>query len=291
MSQQFFAILAERGVIRITGEDAREFLQGLISNDINRVSPGQAIYAALLTPQGKYMFDFFVAEHDGALLLETERSRIAELIKRLNMYKLRAKADLQDVSDAWRVAAVWGEGSLEGFGLPGEPGATIARANGLAFTDPRLLDAGARLLLRSSDPLPEATDAGAEGYDDHRLALGLPDGSRDMILDKSILLESGFDELHGVDWNKGCYMGQELTARTKYRGLVKKRLVPVSIDGPLPASGTDVTADGKTVGEVRSGLGGKALALIRLEALENKTAAMRAGDATVTPHRPPWAEF
>ncbi len=291
MSQRFFAILEQRGVIRITGDDAREFLQGLISNDINRVGPAQAIYAALLTPQGKYLFDFFIAEHDGALLLETEKSRIADLIKRLTMYKLRAKAKLEDVSDKWRVAAVWGEQSLETLGLPRDPGASIACADGVAYTDPRLYDAGARVLLGASDPMPDATESDAEAYDAHRLALGLPDGSRDLILDKSILLESGFDELHGVDWHKGCYMGQELTARTKYRGLVKKRLVPVSIDGPLPEPGTDVTAGGKTVGEIRSGLAGHALALIRLEALENETETMHAGDAAVTPRRPSWAEF
>ena len=290
MSRTNFAILQDRGVVRIAGDDARDFLQGLISNDIRRVQPDRAIFAALLTPQGKYLFDFFIAERDGALLLETERARIDTLIKRLTMYKLRAKVELSDVSDDWRVVAVWGDGALDSLGLS-EAGTAKAAGDGVAFADPRLEVAGARILLAPGDPLPDGDAAGADAYDAHRLALGLPDGSRDLVLEKSILLESGFDELHGVDWKKGCYMGQELTARTKYRGLVKKRLVPVSIEGPLPAPGTEVMAEGKSVGEIRSGQGSLALALIRLEALEQPDAPLRAGDAAVTPHRPDWAEF
>ena len=260
MPETYCSKLEDRGVIRITGDDARDFLQGLISNDINNVQPDRTIYAALLTPQGKYLFDFFVAEHNGALLFETERARIPDLIKRLKLYKLRAKADLEDISEDWRVVAVWGENAAETLAIPNDAGSTVPHGQGIAFVDPRLAAAGLRVLLPRGDDLPDFTESTADAYDSHRLALGLPDGSRDLILEKSILLESGFDELHGVDWNKGCYMGQELTARTKYRGLIKKRLVPISIDGPLPEPGTLVTAGDKTVGEVRSGRDRRALA-------------------------------
>ena len=123
MSESHRATLTERGVIRVTGDDAREFLQGLISNDIRRVAPGRAIYAALLTPQGKYLFDFFIAEADGALLIDCERARLADLIKRLSLYKLRAKATLEDVSESYRVVAVWGAGSLDALGLGPDAGA------------------------------------------------------------------------------------------------------------------------------------------------------------------------
>lgn len=295
MSERFSAVLPERGVIRVTGEDARDFLQGLISNDIQRVQPNRAIYAALLTPQGKYLFDFFIAELDGALMIETERARIPDLIKRLTLYKLRAKALLEDVSDAWRVVACWGGDSARALGLAADAGAALVYAGGVAFTDPRLADAGQRLLLpvgaAPADMLADTTDAGAEAYDTHRLALGLPDGSRDLVLEKAILLESGFDELNGVAWDKGCYMGQELTARTKYRGLVKKRLVPVGVAGPLPGPGTPVMAGDKTVGELRSGRDGQAMALLRLEALAESTAELHAGDAVVTPRKPDWADI
>jgi folate-binding protein YgfZ len=130
-------------------------------------------------------------------------------------------------------------------------------------------------------------EADFAAYDRHRLALGIPDGSRDLVLEKSILLESGFDELNGVDWQKGCYIGQELTARTKYRGLIKKRLFPVRIDGPSVASGTIVNLDGKEAGEVRSGRDGLALALLRLDAIETAR-PLSAGSATIAPLRPDW---
>ena len=291
MSASTYTVLEGRGIIRITGKDARDFLQGVVSNDITNVTERRAIYAALLTPQGKYLFDFFIVEFDGALLLETELARIPELIKRLTMYKLRAKADLVDISNDWRILVAWGEGAAEAFSLAQEPGLAGSKDTGLAFVDPRLAKAGVRFLSPKFDALPEMEQAPLEAYDSHRLALGLPDGSRDLVLEKSILLESGFDELHGVDWNKGCYMGQELTARTKYRGLVKKRLVPVTLDGPLPEPGTLVTTGGKPVGEIRSGRNSRALALIRLEFLEGGGGKLQAGSTTVTPEKPDWASF
>jgi hypothetical protein len=130
-------------------------------------------------------------------------------------------------------------------------------------------------------------EAGFEAYDEMRLGLGIPDGRRDLVLEKSILLEAGFDELNGVDWNKGCYIGQELTARTKYRGLVKRRLMPVAIDGPAPASGTPVYAEGREVGEMRSSRAGRGLALLRIDAaLDGRR--LTAGEAVVVPERPKW---
>ena len=298
MSDQIHVILEDRGVLAISGDDARSFLQGLISNDINKVSKTQAIHAALLTPQGKYLHDFFIAEAaDGTLLLDGERARLDDLSKRLKLYKLRAKVDIADQSDDWSVAALLPRPD----GLPNDQGAAKAEAGGVVFTDPRLPALGARAVLPASSC--EATLSGlgytagkTADYDLLRMELGVPDGSRDMVVDKSILLESGFDELNGVDWNKGCYMGQELTARTKYRGLIKKRLMPVEIDGALPEPGTPVMMDGKEVGEVRSssaaadGGKGRGLALIRLEHLDAGSSFEAAG-ATITPHKPDWAQF
>ena len=129
-----------------------------------------------------------------------------------------------------------------------------------------------------------------DAYEDLRLGLGVPDGSRDLVVEKSILLEAGFDELNGVDWHKGCYIGQELTARTKYRGLIKRRLVPVAIDGPAPTPGTVVTADGRDVGEMRSSNGGRGLALLRTDAVVEKKRLM-AGDAVIVPTKPAWMHF
>ncbi|MGH6976400.1 MAG: YgfZ/GcvT domain-containing protein, partial [Stellaceae bacterium] len=160
---------------------------------------------------------------------------------------------------------------------------------GLVTADPRLAALGVRFLM----PVGRDGEIAAAGfaradaatYDRHRLALGVPDGSRDLEIEKSILLENGLEELNGVDFNKGCYMGQELTARTKYRALIKKRLVPVKLEGPLPAPGTPVMRDGEEVGELRSGRDGVALAMLKLDALAGP---LSAGDAKLTPQPPAW---
>ena len=224
--------------------------------------------------------------------METERDRMADLIKKLSIYKLRANVALKDVSDAWSVSAIWGPEAPAACGLLDEPGTTAAWRGGLAAIDPRLMAAGVRTLTPADENPDLPGDAALPAdYDIHRLILGLPDGSRDLVLEKAILLESGFDELNGIDWHKGCYMGQELTARTKYRGLVKKRLVPIAIDGALPPAGTPVMLDDKNVGEVRSGHDDRALALMRLEHLKNPDAVFTADGAAVTPTKPDWAEF
>jgi len=297
MSNATYTILESRAPLAVTGDDSRDFLQGLISNDTSKVTPDRTLYAALLTPQGKYLFDFFIGEMDGGLVLDCEAARLPDLIKRLTMYKLRAKAELTDRSTDLVVAAVTGDGAAEALGLlSDDTGATVPFGGGIAFIDPRLSAMGARAILPRDSAVNSLEAAGlsaaaAAEFEARRLELGLADGSRDLIVEKSTLLESGFDELNGVDWQKGCYMGQELTARTKYRGLVKKRLVPVSVDGPLPEPGTPVLRDGREAGELRSGVGDQALALMRIEQLEDSDNPLpfTAGDATLHPRLPAWA--
>ena len=289
--------LADRGLIGVGGSDARDFLQNLVSNDISRVTPARAIYAALLTPQGKYLFDFFVVQLGEALLLDCEAARRDDLIRRLSMYRLRADVSLDTEYDSLTVAAFHGAGALAALDLAAEPGTARALDGGLAYVDPRLASLGARAVLRRETLEAVAAAAGfsageAAGYDAMRLALGVPDGSRDLEVEKSVLLENGFDELHGVDWDKGCYVGQEITARTRYRGLVKRRLVPVAVDGPLPAAGTKVMQDGREAGTIRSGRGGAALALLRIDAVERAGAGeakLTAGEARLEPKLPAWA--
>lgn len=259
------AALAERGVIRIAGDERVSFLQGLVSNDVDGVTPGHAVWSALLTPQGKWLADFFILAGDGCLLLDVERAQLPSLIARLTRFRLRSKVSIEEAPDQ-SVYVAWG----------GRPDVAATAA-----PDPRLPEAGWRLIAR--DPLP--VNATADEWDAHRLSLGLPDGSRDLEADKTVLLEAGFDELSGVSWTKGCYMGQELTARTKYRGLLKRRLVPVDVDGPLPPSGTPVLRGGAEVGTMRSGRGHRGLAVLRLDALG---ATLTAGDARLTPRPPSW---
>jgi folate-binding protein YgfZ len=261
--------LPARGVVEVSGADRVGFLQGLVSNDVTRAVPGAAVWAALLTPQGKWLADFFVHGEPARLLLDVEAAQAPMLVALLTKFRLRAKVALRDASADFAVLAGWG-GALPPAGL-------------LAAPDPRLAEAGWRGLAAA----PPASDATPEAYDAHRLSLGLPDGSQDLLADKSVLLEAGFDELGGVSWSKGCYMGQELTARTKYRGLLKRRLFPVAIDGPLPAPGTPVTHGEAEVGEMCSGRGAQGLALLRIEAAE-AGAPLACGAARITPRIPAW---
>jgi folate-binding protein YgfZ len=245
--------LPTRGVLRVSGADREVFLQGIVSNDVAKVSADQAVWSGFLTPQGKFLHEFFLIEQERAYLLDCEAARRDDLLRRLRIYKLRSQVVVDDANDEFVVAAAFGEGALEALGLPPQLGRATAFAGGVAYVDPRLDALGARAILpRETAALALASSgldsATPEAYERLRISWGVPDGSRDLEVGKSALLESGFDELHGVDWDKGCYMGQELTARTRYRGLVKRRLVPVEIDGPQPAPGTQVTADGKVSG-------------------------------------------
>ena len=297
MNERSYVSLVGRGVISVSGGDRQAFLQGLVSNDVARVGPGTAIHAALLTPQGKYLHDFFIAETGDSLLLDCEGGRIDQLLRRLGMYVLRADVKLEDVGGEFAVAALLGDGAAEAAGLPATAGAAAAFRGGVAFMDPRLAAAGVRAILPRDEIESVLAEAGfaaaaAEDYDTLRLGLGLPDGSRDMEVEKAILLENGFEELNGVDFHKGCFLGQELTARTKHRGLIKKRLMPVSIEGPCPESDTPVMLDDAEAGRMRSSRGGIGLALMRLEYLDKAAGQpFSAGAARLIPRKPDWATF
>jgi hypothetical protein len=294
MTERFYTELPARGVIEVAGEDRVEFLQGLVSNDVVKATADRAIYAALLTAQGRYLFDFFIIALGDALYLDAEASRLAELKRRLSIYKLRAKVTISDASPRFAVAAAWGDGTAPALGL-GDAVAAKEFTGGVAYIDPRLDALGARFLLpRENIDAPQRAGfaaSDAEAYDRHRLALGVPDGTRDLAPEKALLMESGFDELNGIDWQKGCYMGQELTARMKYRALVKKRLLPVAIEGGDVAPGTAIMQDGSEAGEMLSARGGRGLALLRLEAVDaaqNSGADLKAGAARIKPEKPKW---
>ncbi|MGY9056142.1 MAG: CAF17-like 4Fe-4S cluster assembly/insertion protein YgfZ, partial [Alphaproteobacteria bacterium] len=280
----------DRGLIQVGGAEAEPFLQGLISNDITKVTPGRAIYAALLTPQGKFLHDFFIAQVGESLFIDCEAARRQDLFTRLKRYRLRAKVDLADVTDEWSVGIVWGEGALAAVELTADTGSATALGNGVAYCDPRHAGLGARLLVpvAEREALSLNMNSGLRADHDHlRLAMGIPDGATDLAVDKSFLLESGFDELNGIDWKKGCYVGQEVTARTKYRGLVRRRLAPVDLKGDGLAEDGRIMADGRDVGELRSHMGERGLALLKLDAMQ-AGAVMTCGGAVLTPHLPDW---
>ena len=266
------ARLDDRAVIALSGQDARSLLQGLITNDIEKLAPGCAVYAALLTPQGKILFDFIIAEGDGAVLLDCAAATADALVKRLTMYRLRAKVDIQR-RDQLVVMAGWSSGTP----LPG-----------IAFTDPRLPALGTRSIMAAAEAPARAETV--EAYRAHRLDLGVPE-SADFGQDRMFALDADLEQLHGVDFGKGCYVGQELTARMKHRGTARKRLLPIATtDGTaLPAPDTAVTAGGKSVGEIASSYGARGFALIRLDRLEEAAAApLSAAEKSVTLSKPGW---
>ncbi|MGH6892834.1 MAG: YgfZ/GcvT domain-containing protein, partial [Dongiaceae bacterium] len=275
MTDLRFHLPPDRAAIAIAGEDRQAFLQGLISNDTAKISASRAIYATLLTAQGRFLFDLFIAEQDGRYLVDCSGPRRADLIKRLSMYRLRSKATITDIDSDWCAALLFGADAMAAVGLDAEAGRAVSFGGGIAYADPRLSGLGIRLILPRASAreqlfgLRATEDSDGGGYHRLRMSLGVPDAAYDLTPEKSILLENGFDELNAIDWQKGCYMGQELTARTRYRGLVRKRLLPVRIEGAAPAPGTPLMLGDQEVGEMRgaSADGTVGLAMVRLEAL------------------------
>jgi tRNA-modifying protein YgfZ len=262
------AHLEDRAVIALTGPEARPFLQGLITNDVERLAPGRGIYAALLTPQGKVLFDFLLVEGDGAILLDCHAPARDALLRRLSMYKLRAKVMLEP-RDQLAVLAAWDDAL---------PSAAIA------YPDPRLAALGVRGVIAKGE-MPAGLPA-TEAYHRHRVALGVPEAA-DFGADKTFALDGDLDELNAVDFTKGCYVGQELTARMKHRGTARKRLLPVC--GALPQAGTPLAAGGKEIGELVSSNGVDGFALIRLDRLDEAAGApVTIGSSTIEVIRPLW---
>lgn len=271
--------LPARTVIEISGEDRAKFLQGLISNDIGKIDKGDAIYAALLTPQGKYLFDFFIVDQGegqgDVFLLDCEAARAEAFIQRLAMYRLRAKVEIIDRSVELSVWAIM-DSDVEPAIDPG----------GVIYRDPRLNALGYRAILPTGVE-PGFAVATPEDYDRHRLQLGVPDASRDIEPDRRLMLEANFGELNGVDFEKGCYVGQENAARMKYRGKIRKRLIPVEFEGSAPTPGTPILQNGRNVGEFRSGREGRAIALLRPEDFAKGPFTTEDG-TEVTPDVPDW---
>ncbi len=282
------AILPQRAIIEVTGPDTRDYLQGLLSNDVGRLDRA-ALYAALLSPQGKFLFDMLLAEGDGSLFLDCAADSKDDLLRRLTMYRLRANVTLTDRSDALAVLALFPADPAAEPAAPSAPPGT-----NVLYRDPRLPALGWRAVVPAGQPeLFGPVDADDADFDRHRLALGVPDGARDIESGRGLLLESNFEELHGVDFHKGCFVGQELTARTKHRALVKKRLwgVRPATGQVLPPAGTQILLHGQDAGQMASSRDGQGLALLRLDKLRASLSdgdRLMAADVALEPVRPPY---
>ncbi len=281
--------LPDRGVVAVNGADAAKLLQGLITNDLDRLERQPALHAGLLTPQGKILFAFFVVKGPDGFLLETERGKAAELAKRLTFYKLRAAVKIEDVSQQYQVAVCWrsdGVTALPSPTLPREGEERVPAS--IIYPDPRHPRLGVRLLAVSAGPRPggeAATSATPADYDAHRIALGVPDAERDYLLGDTFPHEADFDLFAGADFDKGCFVGQEVVARMQHKTVVRKRVVRVSAADALPAGHPDITTGAATIGRLGSTAGRQGLALIRLdraaEAIDRGERIL-AGDAALT---------
>lgn len=282
MSQCHAAPLPDRAAVRVAGADARNFLQGLITNDIGKAGDGAAIHAGLLTPQGKILFDFFVVPLGDAYLLECAKAETSELAKRLGFYRLRAGVEIAE-EPGLNVAAVWG-------------GAPSLAEGAIAYADPRLPDLGYRVLLPDGAEISALGCATASEGDYHarRIGLGVPEGGRDYVYGDSFPHEALFDQLGGVDFAKGCFVGQEVVSRMEHRGTVRKRVVPVEGNAPLPEPGTSIEAGGQPIGTLGSVSAQSGLALIRLDRAADAIeagATLKAGGVTLKLRKADWARF
>jgi folate-binding protein YgfZ len=283
------ALLPDRGVVKVAGDDARRFLNGLATNDIGKVGPGKARYAALLTPQGKIIVDFIIAEAEpedgGGFFLDCPRALAPALVEKLNFYKLRAKLIIEDLSEALGVMAVW-------------DGAALSE-DGLSYPDPRLAALGTRSILPPQLAGEAAAELGAtlvepEAYDAHRIALGVPRGGHDFTYGDAFPHEADMDQLAGVDFDKGCYVGQEVVSRVEHRASARSRVLPIAYDEASPMPGIAVMAGEKQVGTLGSTAKGHGLALMRLDRVADAHATgtpLIAGGIAIRVVKPDWAKF
>lgn len=283
------ALLPDRGVVKVVGDDARRFLNGLVTNDMAKVAPGSPRFAALLTPQGKIIVDFIIAEaateDGGGFFLDVPKALAGTLVERLNFYKLRAKVICEDLSEVLGVMAVWNGHAESEYGL--------------SYPDPRLPALGSRVMLPPHLAGEAASDLGAafvdsDAYEAHRIALGIPRGGVDFIYADTFPHEADMDQLNGVDFEKGCYVGQEVVSRVEHRSSARSRVVPIAYDEFAPISGLPITASGKQIGMLGSTAKGRGLAHIRLDRLEDALAAktpLESGGISIRAVKPDWATF
>jgi folate-binding protein YgfZ len=282
------ALLPDRGVVKVAGEEARKFLNGLVTADMGAVSPSHARFTALLTPQGKIIVDFILTEAEpadgGGFFLDCPRALATALVERLNFYKLRAKLINEDLSEALGVLAVWPTATTE---------------YGLCYDDPRLPALGARCMLPPHLAAEAAADLGAElvdaaQYHAHRIALGVPQGGLDFIYGDAYPHETDMDQLNGVDFDKGCFVGQEVVSRIEHRGTARNRIVPVAYADFSPESGLPVTAGERPLGTLGSTAQGHGLAMLRLDRVAEAMTAgqpLVAGGIELKLVKPSWAQF
>ncbi len=266
----FYSSLPQRGIVKISGQDKFDFLQGIVTNDVRLVADDHLVYSCFLTPQGKYLADFFIFQIEDDWFVDIDRALVGFFIARVGMYKLRSRVILEDVSQEYKVLGFWGSK---------KPSLSVLK-------DPRSDNAGWRGYFRSQEAVQTGTLTQGD-YEAWRIQSGFPE-LRDFERERSTMAETNMDLLNAVSWNKGCYIGQELTARVEHRGLIKKRLVPIkTVEDITSVFDTPVLIKEKTVGQLRSTYKNHGLALMRLDDLKNGSTVTIDGQNAVI-HVPSW---
>jgi folate-binding protein YgfZ len=288
MSYSHMTLLPDRALIGLSGPDAAGFLQGLITNDVESAVPGEAVFAGLLTPQGKILFDFLIYVRDAETYwIDCPKNLAEDLAKRLGVYRLRSKVAISDLSAELAVGAAWGDAPLDG------DTALLA-----TFPDPRFAPLGTRIVVapnRGGEVGSAAAPSVVESaYHSHRIALAVPQGGLDYAYGEAFPHEACYDDLRGVDFKKGCYVGQEVVSRMHHRGIAKTRIAAVDSSAPLTERGAEIRAGDVPVGTLGSMDGTKGIAMVRLDRAEEAARAgvsLRVGEVELTLRRPPWASY
>jgi folate-binding protein YgfZ len=268
------AHLDDRGIVKVSGDDAEAFLQGIVTCDLGRAAPAR--FGALLTPQGKILFDFILVREGRSFLLDTAASGAADLAKRLTFYKLRAKVAVENLSVS--------HGVIAGWDMPAPTG---------GFTDPRTPSLGWRAIVPMTET-PADSPVTSSDYQSHRISLGVPESGHDFVAAETFPHEADMDQLAGVDFDKGCFVGQEVVSRMQHRSTIRTRAVPVVFAGAAAPPGTEVTAGGKAAGHLGSTAGNRGIAVLRLDRIADalaEGATVLAGDRPITLEKPDWVRF
>lgn len=279
MGEQVFTELTTRALVRVSGDDAAKFLHGLVTCDVTHLKPGEATFGALLSPQGKILFDFFIIASTNGFILDVDKSMSEDFIRRLIFYRLRAKITIEPMDERAHVFAIWGKNA--------EP----PLADGVICADPRLNTMGYRAYIRRQ---PEGSKAKSlKDWHKHRIALGMPEGGLDYAFGAAFPHECLMDQFKGVDFTKGCYVGQEVVSRMQHRGTARKQIIHISAEGDLPSQGSEVLSNNKSCGEITSIAGKQGLAMVRLDRVEGigATRSGIAGSTTIKLKIPNWCRF
>ena len=283
------SLLPDRSIVKFAGDDARAFLNSLFTANISTLTANESRYSALLTAQGKLIVDAFVfeapAEKGEGFYFDMPKSQLQTFLAKMKGYNLRKKYLVEDLSEKLGILAVWD--------------GTAATTKYPCHTDPRLAALGQRIMLPPGEAAAVAAEISAElvpqdAFEAHRIALGVPRGDLDFVYGDAFPHEADMDQLHGIDFKKGCFVGQEVVQRMERRNIARTRVVPVTFDGAAPSAGAEVTAAEKTVGTIGSTVDGRGLALLRLDRAEDALAAghpLKAGDVTLRLVKPDWVQF